>query len=487
MKIAVLGATGYIGSHLVPVLLARGYEVRALARHVEVLDARGWTGIETRAADVLEPASLDAAFEGCDVLYYLVHSMGAGADFAERDRRAADNVRSAAERMGIQRIVYLGGLQPPTEASAHLASRAETGEHLRGGSIPVTELRAGIIVGPGSAAFEVIRDLVYHLPGMVTPRWVRSRTQPIALEDVIEYLVRVIEVPETAGQTYDVGGPEILSYEAMLRDFAAVVGRRIFILRVSVLSPRLSSYWLDLVTAVPASVVRPLIDGLRHDLLANDAPIRALIPIPLRSYRQAIEAALAEERTTVPSARWAEGVLAFRRYQPEISFYSKLFTAERDTTASPAVVWSVVTSLGGRRGWVHYDSLWRLRGALDRLVGGVGMRRGRRHPTDVRVGDAIDFWRVAAVEPGRRLTLVAEMKLPGSAVLEFEVTPLPSGGSKLSTSARYHPAGVVGLLYWYALVPVHPRIFRGMTNGIVERAEALEAASLAANSSRIAE
>jgi uncharacterized protein YbjT (DUF2867 family) len=467
--VLVLGASGYVGSHLVPRLIERGYRVRASARDRDVLAARGWD-CDIIESDALRPETLAVALDGVDIAYYLVHSMGAGRGFAERDRRAAENFRAAAEAAGVRRIIYLGGLQPADAVSEHLASRRETGERLRAGSVPVTELRAGIIVGPGSAAFEVIRDLVLHLPLMITPRWVRSRTQPIALDDLIEYLVRVPEVEESTGRTYDVAGSETLSYEQMLQTFARVVGKRIRILPVPVLTPRLSSYWLDLVTAVPASVARPLIDGLRHDLLADDEAIRRLIPIPLRNYEEAVRAALAAERADAVTARWAEGSLVLRRHRQDIAFYSKRLTARGDADASATDLWERVASVGGTRGWYYRGWLWRLRGLLDRLIGGVGMRRGRRHPVDVRIGDAIDFWRVVGVKPGRRLVLVAEMKLPGSASLELEVEPRGEQRSLLTTTARFHPAGVSGLLYWYALWPVHGKLFRGMTNAICNAA-----------------
>ncbi|MDA0256491.1 MAG: SDR family oxidoreductase [Chloroflexi bacterium] len=469
MRVIVMGASGYVGSHLVPRLIAAGHEVRASARVAEVLSGRGWDA-ELVSADALRPETLGAALDGVDIVYYLVHSMAAGRDFAALDREAAANVRDAAARAGVRRIVYLGGLQPPDESSEHLGSRRETGEALRVGSVPVTELRAGIVVGPGSAAFEVIRDLVYHLPVMVTPRWVRSRTQPIALDDLLEYLVRLPDVQETAGRTLDVGGPETLTYEEMLRGFAEVVGRRVRILRVSVLSPRLSSYWLDFVTAVPASVARPLVDGLRHDLLADDTEIRRLIPIELHGYAEAVRAALAGERAQQRPARWTEGALPFRAGRPDVSFYSKHAGAERSCGAPADALWSAVLRVGGEEGW-HWGWLWRLRGVLDRLIGGVGMRRGRRHPAELRVGDALDFWRVVAIEPGRRLTLLAEMKLPGAAVLEFTVEESEGGGSSLRTDARFHPAGTLGLLYWYALTPIHGALFSGQTRRICERAE----------------
>ncbi|MEO9256565.1 MAG: DUF2867 domain-containing protein, partial [Tepidiformaceae bacterium] len=406
MNVLVLGASGYIGSNLVPHLLARGYGVRAASRRREVLEGRGWIGAELVEADALDPASLPQALNGIQVAYYLVHSMGSGADFAEKDRHAAENFRIAAEAAGVRRIIYLGGLQGHGANTRHLQSRKETGEVLRAGNIPVTELRAGIIVGAGSAAFEVIRDLVNHLPVMTTPRWVRSKTQPIALDNLLEYLSRLLDAPLTEGKIYDVAGPETLRYDQLITQFGAAVGKKRLIIPLPVLTPRLSSYWLDLVTSVPASVARPLIDGLKEDLLANDAAIRVVIPIPLATYREAIDAALRHERELALPARWTEGALAFRGYDPSVSYYSKGARTELHTDVPSAVVWAAVQSIGGKRGYYYANSLWRLRGLLDRIVGGVGMRRGRRHPTELRIGDAVDFWRVVAIEPGTRLTLV---------------------------------------------------------------------------------
>ena len=467
-RVLVLGASGYVGSHLIPRLVERGHEVRASGRRPEALAARGWEGVETVRADALDPGSLVEAFEGIELVYYLIHSMASGKDFPELDRRAATHVRDAAATAGVGRIIYLGGLQPRDAASAHLDSRRETGEVLRSGSVPVTEIRAGIVVGPGSAAFEVIRDLVYHLPAMVTPRWVDSMTQPIALDDLIDYLVRLPET-ETAGGIYDVGGPETLRYRDMLTRFARVIGKRLLIVPVPVLTPRLSSYWLNLVTAVPTSVARPLIDGLRHDLVIDPgADLARSIPLPLHTYEEAVRAALDAERDAEMPARWTEGSFAMRDYRSDVSFYSRGERVERLCEAEPETVWEVVSAIGGSNGWYYANLLWNLRGVLDRMVGGVGRRRGRRHPTRLRVGDAVDFWRVVAVEPGRRLTLLAEMRLPGTAVLEFEVLP-GADGSRIVTAAHFHPAGALGLLYWYALWPIHKRIFAGLANAIVER------------------
>jgi len=469
-RVLVLGASGYIGSHLVPRLAERGHEVRAAGRRPETLRGRGWTGVETARADALDPQSLGRVFDGIEVVYYLIHSMASGKGFPELDRQAALNVREAAGRAGVNRIIYLGGLLPREAASMHLASRQETGAVMRDGPVAVTEIRAGIIVGPGSAAFEVIRDLVYHLPVMVTPRWVDSLTQPIALDDLLEYLLRLPGTESPGHHTYNVGGPEALRYRDLLTRFAGVIGKRLFVLPVPVLTPRLSSYWLNLVTAVPANVARPLIDGLKHDLVIDpQADLAERIPLALHSYDEAIRAALEAERSSDMPARWTEGSFAMRDYRPDISFYSRGERVERNCDAPPEAVWKVVSAIGGSNGWYYADPLWNLRGVLDRLVGGVGRRRGRRHPTELRVGDAVDFWRVVAVEPGRRLTLLAEMRLPGTAALEFEVLP-DADGARLVTAAHFHPAGAAGLLYWYVLWPFHKRIFGGLADAIVRRA-----------------
>lgn len=476
MRALVFGASGYIGSHLVPYLLERGHSVRASSRHLDVLEARRWPGVDLVAADALDPRSLVAALDGVDVAYYLVHSMAGGKGFASRDRKAANNFASAAGEAGVQRIVYLGGIQPRDVPSMHLESRRETGDALRSAGVPVTELRAGLIVGAGSAGFEVIRDLVYHLPIMVTPRWVRSWTQPIALDDVLEYLVRLSGEPAAAGRVFDIGGPEVLRYGDLLIQFAEVAGtRRPRFIPVPFLTPGLSGLWLDLVTSVPRSVVRPLLDGLLHDLVADDAPARELATFPLKSYREAVAAALESERGDPLPARWTEGALAYRGYNPEVSFYSKGESTTTNVGAPASDTWAVVRTIGGQRGYFYANFLWRVRGWMDRAVGGIGLRRGRRHPTDIRVGDAIDFWRVAAVEEGKGLTLVAEMKLPGVAVLEFEVEPDTPSTSKLITRARFHPSGMPGLLYWYAVSPFHGLIFSRMPASIARAAESIGA------------
>ncbi len=472
MKVAVLGASGYVGSHLVPALLSAGHEVRAGSRHPDVLAARDWDGAEFSRADALDEETLGPFLEGCEAAYYLVHSMAAGKGFAARDARAANNFARAAVQSGIQQIIYLGGLEPAGGRSEHLASRLETGDELRKGDVPVTELRAGIIVGGGSAGFEVIRDLVNHIPLMITPRWVRARTQPIALRNLIEYLVGVLDCEETRGGTFDLGGPEVLTYRELMTRYAKVAGKRIRMVPVPVLTPRLSSWWLDLVTAVPSSVARPLIEGLKSELVVRDGDaIRRWLQPTLMTYDEAVGAAIeAELREPLPS-RWTEGALAFRGYNTDVSFYSKGERIEVPVEAPAAATWDVARSIGGSSGYYYADALWRIRGLMDRAIGGVGMRRGRRHPTDIRVGDAIDFWRVVAVEEERRLTLSAEMKLPGEATLEFAVEPRGADRSTLIMQARFHPKGVAGLMYWYALAPAHHLIFGHMPLAMARLAE----------------
>jgi uncharacterized protein YbjT (DUF2867 family) len=476
-RVLVFGASGYIGNNLVPFLAALGHTVRAAARRRDALEARGWHGVEVAHADALAPETLGAALNGIDVAYYLVHSMAAGPDFPRHDRVAARNFRDAAARVGVRRIVYLGGLQPGGRTSAHLESRCETGAILRAGPVPVTEVRAGVIIGPGSAAFEVIRDLVFHLPGMVTPRWVRSRSQPIALDDVLEYLARLPFLSEAAGATFDVGGPEVLTYEDLMRQFGELVGRRPLIVPVPVLTPQLSSYWLNLVTAVPTNVARALIEGLEHDVLADDAAIRTLVPLRLKPYREAAATALAVERTGPSQPRWTEGSMLHRRNRPDIAFYAKQIRGEAVAAAPLDAAWRVVSAVGGENGYYFLDGLWALRGQLDRLAGGTGLTRGRRDPQNVTVGDTVDFWRVAAVDPGRRLTLIAEMKIPGSATLEFELQPVGPDQTRVTVTGYFHPAGAPGLVYWHALGPVHMLLFNGLANAIARRAERGNAAA----------
>lgn len=469
----VLGASGYIGSNLVPFLLGEGRRVRAASRNIAVIEGRGWTGAELVRADALDPPTLDAALEGVDTAYYLVHSMAAGPQFPELDRAAARNFRAAASRCGVRRIVYLGGLTPAEPDSAHLKSRQETGDILREGDVPVTEIRAGMIIGPGSAAWEVIRDLVNYLPVMVTPRWVKSRSTPIALGNLLHYLAAVGRHAETAGEIYDVGGPDVLTYLEIMRQYGELVGRRPLIIQVPVLTPRLSSYWLRLVTSVPTNVARALIDGLSQDVIARDDRLARLIPQQLLTFREAALAALEADRKHDVPARWVESWTISRDFQPEYSYYAKQTGAEQVTTVSRRAIWDVIVTFGEGGDFFFAPVLWWLRRALDWLVGGPGFRRVRRHPRELRIGDVIDTWRVISIVPEERLTLLMEMRAPGAGVLEYLVRD--TGEARvISVTAYFHPAGIWGLLYWYVLLPFHGYLFRGKVREIEKRAATRE-------------
>ena len=468
----VFGASGYIGSNLVPHLQSAGWDVRAAGRNKDVLAARGWQGVELVQADALSPETLAAALSDVDVAFYLVHSMAAGGKFGDLDLKAARHFVAAAARAHVRRIVYLGGLVPAESAGEHIDSRRETGEVLRSGPVPVTEIRAGIIIGPGSAAFEVMRDLVLHLPAMVTPRWVRAKSPPIALVNLLFYLERVALLEDAAGAVFDVGGPEICTYENMMRELALAVGKRPpLIVPVPVLTPALSSYWLGLTTAVPANIAKALIGGLKHDFTADDAALRALVPQELLGVRAAIDSALAAEREHTVTARWSEGAFAMRGFRHDVAFYAKRASGSAVASASTEEVWRQVSSIGGRNRYYYMNGLWTLREIMDWVIGGPGLTRGRRDPTGLRLGDTIDYWTVIGIEEGRRLTLHFGMRAPGAGVLEFELQPLPDKQTRITVTAYWHPRGVWGLLYWWALVPAHLFIFRGFTSAIARRAE----------------
>jgi len=472
MRILVTGATGYIGGRLVPALLERGYAVRVMAREPLKLSRKVWPNVEIVRGDVLDPASLGAALEGVDVAYYLVHSMTtSGHGFVDRDRTGADNFQQAAAAHGVRRIVYLGGLgRSGPELSEHLRSRHETGEVLRRGIVPVTELRAAIIVGSGSASFTILHDLVRKLPFMICPRWVRSRCEPIAIRQVIAYLIGVLDEPRTIGETLEIGGGEIMTYESMMRRCAAVLGRKLYILNVPVLTPALSSYWLNLVTHVPMSLARPLVEGLRNDVVCTDNRIREWIAAPPITYDEAVRIAVSKTERGEEESIWSDATTI--EYAPAEFAREALLKDERSVTvAAPVeVLFRVIERIGGENGWYHADWLWNLRAAIDYLLGGIGMRRGRHDREHLAVGDRVDFWRVETLERERRVVLRAEMMLPGVARLTFETAP-SEGGSQLSVKAHFWPHGLWGRLYWYAVVPLHEYVFNGMVQAIKGVAE----------------
>lgn len=480
--IAVTGATGYIGGRLVPRLLARGYRVRCLVRDPRKLASRSWANdpaIEIVTCDCGDPASLTEALRGCRAAYYLIHSMlVAGARYHQQDQALAQRFARAAASAGLERILYLGGLgELGDELSEHLRSRREVEQALASTAVPLTVFRAAMILGSGSASFEILRYLVERLPVMVTPRWVHTECQPIAVDNVLHYLTEALTVEATIGQTLDIGGPEVLSYRAILQQMARELGLRArLIVPVPVLTPRLSSWWIHLVTPISANIARPLAEGLRNRVVCRDDTAARLMPQRLLSVRDAIAAAVRGEGHGAAATSWSDaGVVPG---DPDWAG-GKVFVdrRERRVAAPPAAVFRAICRVGGGHGWYAADWLWRLRGLLDRLVGGPGLRRGRRDPERIGYGDALDFWRVRRCEQDRCLSLVAEMKLPGTATLEFELQP-DAAGTVLVQTARFRPRGLFGLLYWYAVLPLHGIVFRGMLAGIDRTAKRIATAAV---------
>jgi uncharacterized protein YbjT (DUF2867 family) len=467
--ILVTGATGYIGGRLVPRLLEKGYAVRCLARDPARLQGRAWSDrVEGIKGDVTDALSLEGAFDGVEAAYYMVHSMGDTAAFHERDLTAAKNFSEAAARSGVKRIVYLGGLGDSSDVlSEHLRSRQQTGEALRSAGVPVTEFRAAIVVGSGSVSFEMIRNLTERLPVMVCPSWVFNRVQPIAVRNVLDYLVEALSNDESSGQIIEIGGKDVITYGQMMTQYAEVRGLRRFLIPVPVLTPRLSSYWVHWTTPIPAEIARPLIDGLKNEVFVQDARALALFPdVALFDYRTAVSRALDRLDDGDPETWWSDAIgTSLGDVAPVQMITKDGMVMERRTAtveASPARVFETFSGIGGQRGWLCANWLWEIRGLIDRTLGGAGLRRGRRDPDHLRVGDAVDFWRVEDVRPDRSIRLRAEMKVPGNAWLEFDVEPVSEGVSRLNQCAYFAPKGLFGLAYWYALYPIHRFMFSGM-------------------------
>ena len=474
--ILLTGATGYVGGRLLPLLVADGWRVRCLARQPQWLAGRVQPGVEVMQGDLLDASALLAAMQGVNAAFYLVHSMGAVGDFEAQDRLAADNFGEAARAAGVQRIIYLGGLgSDKPDLSPHLRSRHEVGERLRAHGVPVIEFRASIIIGPGSLSFEMLRALVERLPVMLTPRWVRVRAQPIAIDDVLAYLRAALTLEIERSLILEIGGPDQVSYADLMREYARQRGLRRWMIPVPLLTPRLSGLWLGLVTPVYARVGRKLVDSIRHPTVVRDDLASRLFSIRPIGIREAIARALHDEDAWFTQTRWSEVLSATEKAARR---WGGLRVGNRlvdwrawSVAAPPAKVFAGVERIGGAVGWYYADWLWKLRGWLDRLVGGVGMRRSRRDPERLQVGDVVDCWRVETIEPGRRLRLVAEMKLPGRAWLEFEVQP-DGTGSRLWQTAIFDPLGVLGLAYWYGIWPLHQLVFAGMLRGLARAAEA---------------
>jgi uncharacterized protein YbjT (DUF2867 family) len=477
--ILVTGATGYIGGRLVPALLQAGYTVRCIVRDARRLEGRPWSNeVEVFEGDALRPETMAPAMQGVWAAYYLIHSLTDTKEYRERDKSVARQFGRVAKEAGVQRIIYLGGLgDPQAKLSTHLRSRQETGAALAEAGIPLTEFRAAVIVGAGSLSFEMVRYLTERLPVMICPRWVYTRIQPIAIHDVLRYLVRALEVPESAGRVIEIGGADVLTYGDMMKGYASVRGLRRLLLPVPVLTPRLSAHWVHWMTPVHANIVYPLIEGLRNEVIVREDTARALFPqIEPVGYEAAVEQALSNLQSRQVETRWSDSLTSsLGDVKPvELTTDQGLQIERRQSVvdAPPEGVYAVFSRLGGENGWLFADWLWWLRGVVDRLVGGPGFRRGRRDPEDLRVGDAVDFWRVEEVVPGRLLRLRAEMKVPGEAWIQFEAKPLPERRALLEQTAFLAPKGLVGFLYWYGLYPIHGVIFRKMIGKLAQRAKA---------------
>jgi uncharacterized protein YbjT (DUF2867 family) len=462
--VLVTGATGYVGGRLLTALVARGTRVRCVTRRPEFLRRQVGPGVEVVAADLREPRDVARALDGVTSAYYLAHSMGTPGGFADEDRTAAATFAEAAAAAGLRRIVYLGGLGHGEDLSEHLASRQEVGSILARSGVPTIELRSSIIIGAGSLSYDLIRSLVSRLPVMVTPRWVRTMTQPIAIDDVVAYLIAALDLPPVS-RIYEIGGRDRVSYGDLMREYAEIRGLRRLVIPVPVLSPRLSSLWLGLVTPLYARVGRHLVDGLRNETVVRDPAALREMPVRPRGVREAIATAIAEEERA--GTRWQDAVRSRSPLGVGGRPLRKQIVDSRwvRVAATPDAAFAPIQSIGGRTGWYYGNALWHIRGLIDLAFGGVGMRRGRRDPVELVPGDTVDFWRVEAIEPPSLLRLVAEMRLPGRAWLEFRVEP-DGDGSIIRQTAFFDPSGLRGRLYWYLLAPAHQFMFPKMLRGI---------------------
>lgn len=491
----ITGATGYIGGRLAPRLVTAGHQVRVLVRSPEKLRDVPWRdSVEVVRADLSDKDSLTGAFDEIDVVYYLVHAMGGGGSFSDVDKRSAANVAEAAAAAGVRRIVYLGGLHPTQhelstqrELSTHLKSRLEVGQILLDSAVPTVVFQAGVVIGSGSASFEMVRHLTNRLPVMTTPKWVHNNIQPIAVRDVLHYLVAAAATVPEINRAFDIGGPDVMQYGEMMNTYADVAGlvrRRIVVLPV--LTPRLAGLWVGLVTPIPHGLAMPLIESLQNDAVMHDHDIDGFIPPPeggLTTYREAVRLALRKIENGEVETSWSGATIAGAPSDPLPSDPDWAGEAvyvdhrERDCAADPETLWKVVESIGGENGWYSFPLAWAIRGWMDRAVGGVGLRRGRRDPRHLNTGEALDFWRVEEIDRGKLLRLRAEMKVPGGAWLELRVSEGPAGpdgqavGSHLDQRAVFFPRGLAGRLYWYSILPFHGVVFEGMIANITSTAE----------------
>jgi uncharacterized protein YbjT (DUF2867 family) len=476
--ILVTGSTGYIGGRLVPALLEAGYKVRVLVRDPDRLVGRAWLDeVEVVRGDVLAPETLPAALNGITAAYYLIHSMASGEDFHQRDLLAAKNFSEAAKTANVKQIIYLGGLGDyQADLSEHLKSRQDTGKMLAQSGVPITEFRAAVIVGSGSISFEMIRYLTERVPLMVCPRWVYTSTQPIAIKDVLAYLLAALTTPASHNKVIEIGGKDVVTYGEMMLGYADVRGLKRILVPVPFLTPKLSAYWVHWVTPVSAEIAHALVEGLRNEALVTDHSADKIFPgITPVDYKEAVQTALANLAASGVETRWTDALVSSQGEQEpvQLTTLEGLIMERRfaEIQADKDRVFQILSGLGGERGWLYFDWAWQIRGVFDRLLGGVGLRRGRRDPDELRVGDALDFWRVEEILPGSRLRLRSEMITPGEAWLQYELEDLEEGRVHLRQTAFFAPRGLPGFLYWYLLYPIHGLVFSGLIRGIKEKSE----------------
>ena len=481
-RILVTGASGYVGGRLVTSLLEDGASVRVFVRDQKKAQSNSWaSSVEIATGNASDYQSTLKALNGIHTAYYLLHSINAGTNFDKIESEMATNFAQASEEAGVKQIIYLGGINNDLKSSKHLNSRANTGRSLASTSVPVMEMRAGIIIGSGSASFEMLRHLTHRLPVMTTPKWVMNKTHPIAVRDVLWYLKSAAKLEKPVSGIFDIGGPEVLTYADMMQKFAKLSGlRKRLIIKVPVLTPNLSSLWIGFVTPVPTTLARPLVGSLISEVVADPAKsIDHLIPKPaegLIDVSTAITLALSKVSSNAVSTRWSDATAPYAPWQKAQSdpdwageaLYKD--TKVRVTDASMENLWVAIEEIGGDNGWYGADFLWYARGVIDRMIGGVGLRRGRRDPIHLRVGDSLDFWRVESLIPGESLKLYAEMILPGKAWLEFRIKKLPNGQSEVTQEASYSPRGLGGQLYWFAVLPLHTFVFPTMIRNLIRSA-----------------
>ncbi len=474
IQILVTGGTGYIGGRLIRPLLNQGYQLRVMTRNKSHLQGRSWINEVTPVeGDVLERDSLVSALEGIDVAFYLIHSMGDTAEFAERDRIAAENFAQEADRAGVRQIIYLGGLgNTDGTLSKHLSSRQQVGDVLRANHPNVTEFRAAMVVGAGSLSFEMVRNLTERLPIMIAPKWLYTRSQPIAIRDVIQYLMAAIDKADAFNQIIEIGGKDILNYHTMILDYAKARGLKRYLIPIPLLTPHLSSYWVHMVTPVSANIIRPLVQGLKNEMIVTDTLAHDLFPeIQPQSFDEALTNALDELDAHRVETSWTDSMAATWDQDEPYTFVEErgmlIERRVRTVDVPPSDVYKAFTSLGGTTGWLYLNYLWNLRGWMDRIIGGPGYRRGRPNRETLRIGDAVDFWRVEDLEPNRRLLLRAEMKLPGRGWLQFEVNTDKNGQSRLVQTAYFAPKGLFGYIYWYSIFLLHKVIFDGIIDRLI--------------------